>query len=67
MSNPVKKVANAVSTAGAVAAALSVKVEVNDATGDVDAVKLFSFLPLFKRGKDGKARILGIRAKRFDR
>jgi hypothetical protein len=67
MSNPVKKVANVVSTAGAIASALTVKVDLNDATGDVDAVKLFGFLPLFKRGKDGKARVLGIRAKRFDR
>ena len=63
----VGKVTRAVSTVGGIASALSLKVEFNDAHGDVQAVKLLSFLPLFRRDVNGRAKILGIRAQRFDR
>lgn len=66
MGNVVDKVSKGVKVASALATVLALRVDINDTTGNVDAVKILGLIPLFRRGKDGKARVLGIRARRFE-
>lgn len=53
-----------VGTAGALATIVQLKVTEAD-DGRVSSVKVFGVIPLFRR-VGGKARVLGIRAKRLD-
>lgn len=61
------KVSKGLKTAAGIATVLAVKVDVNDQHGDVQSVKMLGFIPLFRRDAEGRARILGFRAKRLDR
>ena len=63
----VSKIGTAVKVVQAAALVVALKVDINPKHGDVDKVSILGVLPLFKRDADGKARILGIRARRLDR